>query len=597
MPERRWVWLRRHYAECLLAILSCAVFLGCLGSLELWGKREQRAVAESIDTVDNGHWLVAEIQGRPRLEKPPLPRWTTSLLMILTGRRDEWLMRLPAALSALGMVAVAYALGKRIGGRHVGLAAGFSLISMSFFVVEMRQAGNDGPLAFFLSLAIYCAWRRLYSEPEAGTLGPRRWSIAMYAALGLGFLCKGPVVVMLYALAVLPYLLVTRQFKRGMRALFDGWGLLLMVAMMLSWPIAVLVSMPRAFDVWMLEMGQKAGTAGITHHRWRGPLATEWGTLTAPWTVLVTLAVIVPVVRRGRGLPGGVWLAWFWAVANLFVFCFWSVAKPNYYLPCMPAIAILGGLAWSWLATTAQHANAIGGAALRLVRVHWIGLGLFAVGAAAVVCWKFPTFAVWGLSGAAVLLCGVAASVWFWIHRRVTDSLISLVAASSVLIVVAYGVVGPQFNDRNGHRRLARQVARLVPQSERTVLFYSELDEGLWYYLRGRKLQPVLQPRYNKALDLLDDFKAKRIIWNDQERYRSEAQTLVKWLESNPEKPSYMLIKAKTYDIFRTQLTGLAEPVYREPDLERNELVLLRLEHTPAAVAKQSDATNRTQRR
>ena len=60
------------------ARLCCAraVFLGCLGSVDLWGKREQRASAEAIDTIDHGHWLVAQIQGRPRLEKPPLPRWS-----------------------------------------------------------------------------------------------------------------------------------------------------------------------------------------------------------------------------------------------------------------------------------------------------------------------------------------------------------------------------------------------------------------------------------------------------------------------------------------------------------------------------------------
>ena len=51
-----------------------AAFLGCLGSVELWGKRGQRAATEAIDTVDHNHWLIAQIQGRPRLEKPPLPR-------------------------------------------------------------------------------------------------------------------------------------------------------------------------------------------------------------------------------------------------------------------------------------------------------------------------------------------------------------------------------------------------------------------------------------------------------------------------------------------------------------------------------------------
>ena len=62
---------RRWWPEMLLALLASFIFLAALGSLELWGKREQRAAAEALDTITNGHWLVAEIQGRPRLEKPP----------------------------------------------------------------------------------------------------------------------------------------------------------------------------------------------------------------------------------------------------------------------------------------------------------------------------------------------------------------------------------------------------------------------------------------------------------------------------------------------------------------------------------------------
>ena len=66
---------RRGWPEILVGLLAAVIFLGCLGSVDVWGKREQRASAEAIDTVEHGHWLVAEIQGRPRLEKPPLPRW------------------------------------------------------------------------------------------------------------------------------------------------------------------------------------------------------------------------------------------------------------------------------------------------------------------------------------------------------------------------------------------------------------------------------------------------------------------------------------------------------------------------------------------
>src|SRR4051812_17693949 len=185
-------WARRLGPEALLAVLAGLVFLGFLGAIDLWGKREQRASAEAIDTIDHDHWLVAQIQGRPRLEKPPLPRWTIATLMRMTGRRDEWMVRLPSALGAIGMVGLVYGLGRRLGGRSVALASGLTLCSLVFFVVELRQAGNDGPLAFFTTLALYAAWRRLnlpfgpdhVSEsgdepvdfPDSSPAGARGWS-------------------------------------------------------------------------------------------------------------------------------------------------------------------------------------------------------------------------------------------------------------------------------------------------------------------------------------------------------------------------------------------------------------------------------------
>ena len=166
MAARRWA--RRRGPEAALAVLAGVVFLGFLGSVDLWGKREQRASAEAIDTIDHGHWLVAQIQGRPRLEKPPLPRWTIAALMALTGRRDEWIVRLPSALSALGMVALVYPAGAAAGrpvGRP-GLGPGPDLDGLLHR--ELRQAGNDGPLAFFTTLALYAAWRRLHGEVDPG---------------------------------------------------------------------------------------------------------------------------------------------------------------------------------------------------------------------------------------------------------------------------------------------------------------------------------------------------------------------------------------------------------------------------------------------
>ena len=210
------------------------------------GQARAAPSAEAIDTVEHGHWLVAEIQGRPRLEKPPLPRWIIAGLMRATGRRDEWIVRLPAAACGLATVALIYALGRRMCGRPVGLASAMILGTSGFFVGEMRQAGNDGPLALFTTLALVAAWRLLDDRgpgraPESARAGAWR-NLVFYAALGLGFLSKGPIVLMLTLAAIVPFLIQGRRLVAGLRRLFDAPGLLLFAAMAASWPLAVAVA-------------------------------------------------------------------------------------------------------------------------------------------------------------------------------------------------------------------------------------------------------------------------------------------------------------------------------------------------------------------
>jgi 4-amino-4-deoxy-L-arabinose transferase-like glycosyltransferase len=591
---RPW-WRRPGVPERLLAALAVAVFLGFLGGPDLWGKREQRSAAETIDTVAASHWLVAEIQCRPRLEKPPLPRWTIASLMLLTGRQDEWVVRLPSALAALGMVWLTYLLGRRMAGRDAGLAAGLALCSSLFFIVELRQAGNDGPLAFFATLAVYAAWRRLHGtapdEPPglpAERPGDRRWLDAMYAAFGLGFLCKGPIVALVWALAIGPYLAFNGRLRPGLKSLWSPRGLGLFVLLALSWPVPVVLADPNAVKVWLLEMGQKAGTAGVQHHQDREVLAAEWFWMTAPWSAIATWAALRPLSRRGRdGDPSG-WLPWSWAVLNLLMFCTWTVAKPNYFLPCLPGVALLVGLEWGRLTALARGAGRAAGRARALLQAHWVGLFVAAMVAPVVVARFQPDYLVWASAGAAALAVAAVASAWTWRRGGDAAALAPLVAGMAACILVAYGAVAPRENAARSHRALAAALDGLLPPEARTVMFFHELDEGLWFYLRDRHLEPVPRstPRYNDGFDMLQEYRsgAKTLdlaTWAALRQNR-QRQILVDWLAQRDRPSPYVLIRAKYYDIFAPALAGRAEVVYRERDVKRNDLVLLKAVDPPA---------------
>ena len=562
-------------AEAMLAVVAGAAFLGFLGSTELWGKREQRASAEALDTVDRGHWLVAEIQGRPRLEKPPLPRWVASALILATGRRDEAIVRLPNALAAIAAVGLVCWLGTSIGGRSVGLASGFALASSAYFVVEMRQAGNDGLLALFSTLALLSAWQRLHGG------GGRGWSLAFWSALGLGFLTKGPMVVLLAGPAIAGDLAIGRRLREGARLLLDPRGLAIFAALALAWPVPVLLRDPTATRVWWLEIGQKTGAAGVVHGNGRGSIALDWAWMTLPWTPLALLAAIRPLRRSDSDeeRPPGLGLAWWWALGNLAMLGLWSVAKPNYYLPCLPAVAVLVGSEWVRLARLARRSVPGSAMARGLIQAGWVLAFVAAllgpVAAGEVAPGRLGWASVGGLAVAASVVAGARA----W--RRGHDGLALAWPASGLVAValIGYGAIAPAENPGRGHKALAAELGRILPAGVSTVWFFDEVDEGLWFYLRGHDLAPIPadRARYNRGFDLRDAARSRRGI-TPEIRVAEARDRLADWARhAGPDAP-YVLIRAKLYDLpgFAAGLAPLIEPVYREAGVRRNEMVLLR---------------------
>src|SRR5206468_152165 len=85
-------------------------------------------------------------------------------------------------------------------------------------------------------------------------------------------------------------------------------------------------------------------------------------------------------------------------------------------------------------------------------------------------------------------------------------SLAPVTAAAVLSILIGFGIVAPAENPRRSHRALAETLGRIVPHHVRSLRFFHEIDEGLWFYLNGLDLVPVpgSQPRYNTAFDLVE---------------------------------------------------------------------------------------------
>jgi hypothetical protein len=278
------------------------------------------------------------------------------------------------------------------------------------------------------------------------------------------------------------------------------------------------------------------------------------------------------------------------------IFCLWSVAKPSYYLPCVPGMALLAGTAWVRLARRAREApSARGGSAARvLLQAQWVLLFAGAILAAiALRPWVPPTLWPFVFAPAVALAVSVFVSVRAWRRGADAMALAPVTAAMALGVAVVYGVLAPADNPRRGHRELAHALGRLVPRDVRSVHFFNEVDEGLWFYLRGLDLQPVpgTQPRYSTAYDLARAYHARRdastLELLDVRREALEEQALLRWLDRPNSSGSFVLIRSSLFDRYARDLAGRATPVLRETGLSRNEMVLLRgLGRPPLAVAE-----------
>src|SRR4051812_29321880 len=196
----------RVLLACLLP--AVALFFWRLGDRDLWSSHEARAAMDAVSLLEPGSGGLPRLHdGRPELQKPPLFYWLVAGVAWLAGGVDGLAVRLPAALSAAGVVAavvLALALGLR---RPVaGLVAGVVLATGIHFPWLARIGRIDMPLTLTVTTAALAFALALRS--------PRPWPLLLagYLACAAGVLLKGPIGLALPAAVVTAHLVAEGEW-------------------------------------------------------------------------------------------------------------------------------------------------------------------------------------------------------------------------------------------------------------------------------------------------------------------------------------------------------------------------------------------------
>ncbi|HYR73288.1 MAG TPA: glycosyltransferase family 39 protein, partial [Candidatus Acidoferrum sp.] len=194
----------------LLLLSALAVFALPVGRRPLANQDEARFALLAREAVESHHWLLPRVRGVIYLNKPPLYFWTVALLAKPFGVVNEVTAPLASVLAALAALLAVIALGRRLWGGSVGLAAALVLATAPFFYFMSHQVFSDMMMTAWLAWALYfLLTARLAPAPLPRLVG-------FYLCVAGALATKGPAALMALG-AALAVVLVEDGWRRGLR--------------------------------------------------------------------------------------------------------------------------------------------------------------------------------------------------------------------------------------------------------------------------------------------------------------------------------------------------------------------------------------------
>ena len=216
------------------------VFALPLGRRPLANQDEARFALLAREAVESHHWLLPRVRGVIYLNKPPLYFWTVALLAKPFGVVNEATAPLASVLAALAALLAVIALGRRLWGASVGLAAALVLATAPFFYFMSHQVFSDMMMTAWLAWALYfLLTARLAPAPLPRLVG-------FYLCVAGALATKGPAALMALG-AALAVVLVEDGWRRGLRWLRLPVGIGILALASLPWLLPYLLQTERSY--------------------------------------------------------------------------------------------------------------------------------------------------------------------------------------------------------------------------------------------------------------------------------------------------------------------------------------------------------------
>ncbi len=242
---------RKRFITLLIVLVSgIIIFILDLGKTGLVDETPPLFAAAARAMSESGDWLTPKVNGMFRFDKPPLIYWLMSFFYSLP-KNEIWdsLGTLSARLpSALGSLSLMLMIGDTLfcwpqkGDRQfltpIVASLGFALSPL--IIIWSRTAVSDALFTGTLAISLLLFWRRMASENNDQC-------ISAWVFLGFAILTKGPVAFILAALTIISFLFCQENWGRLLCKINPRKGLFITILISIPWYILELIKEGKPF--------------------------------------------------------------------------------------------------------------------------------------------------------------------------------------------------------------------------------------------------------------------------------------------------------------------------------------------------------------
>ena len=339
---------RRNLILALLLLCICLLtFLPTLGITKIIDPSDGFFAETAREMLESGNFIAPTLNYEPWNDKPILNHWFVALSYALFGV-SEYASRIPAALCASIACVATFVFGRIFLGRKIAFTAALMLLSGYLFQILGRVSLTDMPLTLFVNIGVFSLFTGMIKgDKRATTLG--------WASLGLAFLTKGPICLLITFGSFLLYFLATaktlsvKNVLSSFKQLGILKGLAIVAAIAVPWFAAAGITTHGGFlyDFFIVQNIQRASGVLVLNHE-----QPFWFYLPVIALALFPYSALfpsmIPVVRKWwqkRHVESlRIRFLFFCAAVCFTVLGGFSLLKgklPTYILPLMPSLCLL----------------------------------------------------------------------------------------------------------------------------------------------------------------------------------------------------------------------------------------------------------------